>query len=375
MLYVSAFDYFFFLPVVFAVFPSCAFFLVVSLWVDSPASPPPGHLLRFLKKKQPIEDMSNILNIQLFRPEEQIKPDSNILIIAKKGSGKTTVQFNLCYGLSRSKLFKIDYPYFFTPTADTVEKAEQIMPSCNISEEGFCAERFDRIVQEAQKLELQGKCRHFFIGLDDCTFDTKIFKGKSMRQNSMNSRHLHTTTMMTSQYIHAMGPDLRGNFDYVFVLKENVLDNKKKIHKAFFGMLNYKDFDHILTQCTKNYECLVLDNTQPDLSLDKCIFYYKPSPFHKLPPFRLGSRALWKLSARFAKSKEQIRAEKLKKISSQMADSELKVNHVAKLDQHGNLIVVDDPAAASVPAPSEPHYRKKRHHHRRRRHSHRDDED
>tara|TARA_B100001758_G_C17938233_1_gene366967 strand:+ start:63 stop:473 length:411 start_codon:yes stop_codon:yes gene_type:complete len=88
-----------------------------------------------------------------------------------------------------------------------------------------------------------------------------------------------------------LSPDLRANIDYVFVLRENILANKEKIYKNFFGIFPTFDiFNQVMTKCTENFECLVLDNTSRSNEIEDVVFYYKANVRGN---FRVGSAAFW----------------------------------------------------------------------------------
>ena len=86
-------------------------------------------------------------------------------------------------------------------------------------------------------------------------------------------------------------PDLRANIDYIFVLRENILQNREKIYKNFFGIFpSFEMFNQVMNSCTENFECLVLDNTSRSNKIEDCVFWYK-AKLHS--NFRIGSPELW----------------------------------------------------------------------------------
>ena len=88
-----------------------------------------------------------------------------------------------------------------------------------------------------------------------------------------------------------LSPDLRANVDYVFILRENVIQNREKLYKSFFGIFPTFDmFNQVMTACTENYECLVLDNTSKSNKIQDCVFWYKASIRTN---FKIGSPAMW----------------------------------------------------------------------------------
>eukprot|EP00967_Tisochrysis_lutea_P055514 scaffold69821_cov26-Tisochrysis_lutea.AAC.1 len=106
----------------------------------------------------------------------------------------------------------------------------------------------------------------------------------------MNGRHMHVTFCNAMQYVMDMGPDLRTQVDYVFAFKENILCNKNKMWKYFFGMFEkFDDFQRVMDRCTDNYGILVLNNTSPTNKLEECIYWYRARA--DLPDFRMAGWA------------------------------------------------------------------------------------
>ena len=99
--------------------------------------------------------------------------------------------------------------------------------------------------------------------------------------------------MLAMQYCMDLSPDLRCNIDYIFILRENILQNREKIWKNFFGIFPTFDmFNQVMTACTENYECLVLDNTSKSNKIEDVVFWYK-ADLH--PPFKAGHPKFWKI--------------------------------------------------------------------------------
>jgi len=97
--------------------------------------------------------------------------------------------------------------------------------------------------------------------------------------------------MLTLQYCMDLPPALRGQIDYVFILRENIIENKVKLYKHFFGIFpTFDSFNEVMNQCTENYECLVLNNRSTSNKIEDVVFWYKAKVDRK---YRIGSPALW----------------------------------------------------------------------------------
>lgn len=133
-----------------------------------------------------------------------------------------------------------------------------------------------------------------FVILDDCLYDATWSRDKVMRLLFMNGRHWKIMLVITMQYPLGVPPNLRTNIDYVFILRENYINNRKRIYDNYAGMFpTFESFCQVMDQCTENYECLVINNNAKSNKIDDQIFWYKAEPHGK---FRLGSKEFWELS-------------------------------------------------------------------------------
>ena len=108
----------------------------------------------------------------------------------------------------------------------------------------------------------------------------------------MNGRHYKILFIITMQYALGIPPSLRTNIDYVFILRENYVSNRKRLYEQFAGMFPTFDmFCQVMDQCTENYECLVINNNAKSNKLEDQIFWYK-AEMHE--DFRIGDKRFWK---------------------------------------------------------------------------------
>ena len=155
-----------------------------------------------------------------------------------------------------------------------------------------------------------------FVILDDCLFDDRWTRDKMMRLLFMNGRHWKIMLIITMQYPLGIPPTLRTNIDYVFILRENIIQNQEKLYKNFFGIFpHFSVFQDVLNSCTEGYDCLVLDNTSKSNNIQDCVFWYRAKPNRK---FKIGSKELWKYcqknyDEKKAKTVEEYDQKKLKK--------------------------------------------------------------
>ncbi len=133
-----------------------------------------------------------------------------------------------------------------------------------------------------------------FVILDDCLYDATWTRDKMMRLLFMNGRHWKIMLIITMQYPLGIPPNLRTNIDYVFILREPYIANRKRIWENYAGMFpTFESFCQVMDQCTENFECLVINNNSKSNKLQDQIFWYK-AEHHS--DFKLGSKEFWELS-------------------------------------------------------------------------------
>jgi hypothetical protein len=142
-----------------------------------------------------------------------------------------------------------------------------------------------------------------FVILDDCLYDATWTRDKMMRLLFMNGRHWKVMLVITMQYPLGIPPTLRTNIDYVFILRENYIANRKRIYENYAGMFpTFESFCQVMDQCTENYECLVINNNSKSNQLRDQVFWYKADSHGD---FRLGSKEFWELSKSIGSDDEE----------------------------------------------------------------------
>ena len=237
------------------------------------------------------------MNSISFKPNEAQGPV--VVLIGKRGSGKTyivrdllfyhqdipigvviagTEEGNGFYGKMVPKLF-IHNEYNTAIIENILKRQKSVLKQIKKEVETFKKSTIDP---------------RAFVILDDCLYDGSWTRDKMMRLLFMNGRHWKIMLVITMQYPLGILPMLRTNIDYVFILREPYIANRKRIYENYAGMFpTFEAFCQVMDQCTENYECLVINNTAKSNKLQDQVFWYKADAHND---FKLGSKEFWELS-------------------------------------------------------------------------------
>lgn len=248
------------------------------------------------------------MNIQLkkFNPKT-IEPNRIILFVGKRNTGKSTLVRDILYHHR-----KIPCGMVMSPTEESNEFYKNMVPDIFVYND-YDPEAMRKMIKRQKKcVKQKKKDPNVFILLDDCMYDAKkLTKDISIRSTFMNGRHWKILLLLTMQYCMDLSPDLRANIDYVFILRENIVSNREKLYKNFFGIFpNFDTFNQVMTQCTENFECLVLDNTSRSNNISDVVFWYKAG-IH--PEFKIGAPKYWNFHKKHYNSNYDEDEEDLKK--------------------------------------------------------------
>ena len=227
----------------------------------------------------------------------RIADDSTVVMLGKRNTGKSYLVRDLLYHKTHLPVGTV-----ISATESANKFYQSIVPPGLIHEE-FSADLvrgvlkrqtliMDKVEEETKRLGKPRTDPKCFLILDDCLFDNTWSRTKEMRYVFMNGRHLKIMTIITMQYALGIPPVLRTNIDYVFILRENVYTNRKRIYEQYAGMFpSFDMFCQIMDQCTENYECLVIHNGAKSNKIEDQVFWYKAEA---RPDFRLCTPEIWK---------------------------------------------------------------------------------
>ena len=229
------------------------------------------------------------MNLQLKKFNPKSIGDNRVCVfVGKRGTGKTTLVTDVLYNKKH-----IPCGVVMSGTEEGNSYYQEFVPDLFVYND-YERDVVEKVITRQRLMAKQKKPNSdVFILLDDCMYDKKMIRDKCIRAIFMNGRHWKLFFMLTMQYCMDLSPDLRANIDYVFILRENIIQNREKIYKNFFGIFpSFDMFNQVMNACTENYECLVLDNTSKSNKIEDVVFWYK-AKMYKPGDFRIGNDQYW----------------------------------------------------------------------------------
>lgn len=209
-----------------------------------------------------------------------IKDDSIVVAIGRRRSGKS-------FCLKDMLSFKKDFPggIVMSSTENANGFYSKFIPPAFVSRsEHFQPSLVEKFMQRQRDMKMKKERdpaysdldNRAFLIMDDMMYDAKSWRNdRNIKSIFMNGRHYAIFFLLTLQYSLGIPPDLRENVDYIFIFRQNKLNERRKLYEHWAGFMTYEVFDAILNQCTDDYGCIVIDNTTRSNRLEDQVFYYK----------------------------------------------------------------------------------------------------
>jgi hypothetical protein len=152
--------------------------------------------------------------------------------------------------------------------------------------------RQEIMIEKAEEKEKEGKFLDpsSFLLMDDCMAKKKSWiNDDAIREIFMNGRHYKMTYLLTMQFSLGIAPELRSNFDYVFLLRAPGLSDQARIFNHYAGGIfpTFDSFKVVFDELTANYGCMVIDNKSRSEEVCDRVFWYRAKD-HKRK-FKIGS--------------------------------------------------------------------------------------
>lgn len=250
-----------------------------------------------------IDIPGHTLKLDEFKVDTLIKDDDNnyihprIVMIAPSGSGKSWIVRNILY-----EMRDIPCGTVIAPTDKMNKFFDDFLPSSYIYHD-FKPEIIPHILGRQKKILEKNEYREkngkklidprTFLVMDDCMATKHLWlKDPNILEIMNQGRHFKLTFILTMQYCLGIQPELRTQFNFIFLLGEDNAASRKKLWEHWAGVFPKFDlFEQVFLQITSNYGCMVINNRIKTTDLSKKVFWFKAK---KVPDFKIGSKAFLK---------------------------------------------------------------------------------
>jgi len=219
------------------------------------------------------------LPVRQFKLADMVENPS-IVMIAKRGSGKSWVTKAIMM-----HFYKIPCGIVIAPTDRMNSFYNDFFPDTFIHYQYKSSIITKILYRQTQMIDKQQAKKKIgknidvrtFIIMDDCLGDKKSWvRDAPILELLFNGRHYQIMYILTMQFPLGITPELRSNFDYIFLLKEDFISNQKKLFDHYAGMFpNFNTFRQVFSELTADFGCMVIDNRRKASNPLERLFWYK----------------------------------------------------------------------------------------------------
>ena len=227
-------------------------------------------------------DGNKSLPIREFKLESMCENPA-IVMIAKRASGKSWVCRSILkhfkdipVGIIIAPTEKMAtppfYSDFFPDSYIHYEYKSETIEKLLVRQDIMIEKKIDRQSEGKELVDPRG-----FILMDDCLSKKGSWmKDQPILELLFNGRHYQLMYMLTMQFPLGITPELRCNFDYIFLLKDDFYSNLKRLYDHYAGMFpTFDSFRLVFKELTSNFGSMVIVNRGAcDNFLEK-IFWYR----------------------------------------------------------------------------------------------------
>ncbi len=216
-----------------------------------------------------------------------------IAMIAKRASGKSYLTKELLFHMRD------------IPTAIAISKTEKLnkfytefIPDLYIYDD-YSSSILDKIYQRQEQIEMDNQKRkkegkkekdgRLILIMDDCMSSKGAWvKEPQIAELFFNGRHYKMSFILTMQFSLGIPPEMRSNFDFIFLLAEDFINNRKRLYEHYAGMFpDFNTFSQVFLDLTENYGCMVINNRIHSKDITEKVFWYRAK---ETPNFTIGSK-------------------------------------------------------------------------------------
>ena len=240
-------------------------------------------------------------NLQLKKFDMKTIPDDSVvLLIGKRNTGKSFLAKNFMY-------YHKDIPVgcVISGTESANKFYSKMIPHIFIHEE-YNPIIIENFVKRQKKITKLKKKEELDLGVGKSNIDNRAFlifddlmdeaprwtKDPNVRKIYISGRHIGILHICVLQYCISIPTTMRFNSDFIFILRENIIANRKRLYDNFAGVFpTFEMFCSVMDSCTENYECLVINNLTKSNRIEDQVFWYKADSHED---FKMGPPEVWK---------------------------------------------------------------------------------
>jgi len=220
-----------------------------------------------------VDTQHGYLKIQHYKLQD-IPDNSTILLIGRRGNGKSTVVKSL---IERFK----DLPaaVIISPTDRVNDFYSSFFPSSFIYND-YKTSILEKIFARQKTLlkkDPNNPNARLLLIMDDClSCKGEWLNDPLIRELIFNGRHYKITFILTMQAALGITPEYRNNFIYVFITAEDHMSELRKLFLHYCSVFpDFNSFKDVFSQLTIDWGCMLVVNKNANSKFTEKIFRYR----------------------------------------------------------------------------------------------------
>jgi hypothetical protein len=233
-------------------------------------------------------------SLKIKRFDIKSMPDNvTIAMIAKRASGKSYLTKEILFHkrdipltIAISKTEKLNKFYAdFIPDIYIFDEYDNVILNKIYKRQSLMNEDNDKKKKEGKKI----KDPKVMLIMDDCMSSKGSWvKEQPISELFFNGRHHNLSFILTMQFPLGIPPEMRSNFDFIFLLADDFISNRKRLYDHYAGMFpDFNTFQQVFLDLTENFGCMVINNRIHSKDITEKVFWYKAK---ETPNFTMGSK-------------------------------------------------------------------------------------